>query len=152
MTESKAKNISAIPIDGFSNVRVTSIWSFLQSVDWSEPWLICLLAFHVFCFAFTILSCKYYRIQICHFLLMVTMVYSAEYLNELAAMNWRSFSKFQYFDSKGMFISLVYSVPLLLNTVIIVAVWVWRTFSTMTELKIRQLKRKAARENHKKTQ
>ncbi|XP_077074244.1 transmembrane protein 18 [Siphateles boraxobius] len=152
MTESKAKNISAIPIDGFSNVRVTSLWSFLQSVDWTESWLICLLAFHVFCFAFTILSCKYYRLQICHFLLMVTMVYSAEYLNELAAMNWRSFSKFQYFDSKGMFISLVYSVPLLLNTVLIVAVWVWRTFSTMTELKILQLKRKAARENHKKTQ
>lgn len=33
MTESKAKNISAIPIDGFSNVRVTSLWSFLQSVS-----------------------------------------------------------------------------------------------------------------------
>ena len=32
----------------------------------------------------------------------------------------RSFSNFQYFDSKGMFISLVYSIPLLLNTVIIV--------------------------------
>ncbi|KTF85303.1 hypothetical protein cypCar_00016003 [Cyprinus carpio] len=149
MTESKAKNTSAIPIDGYSNVRITSLWSFLQSVDWSEPWLMGLLAFHVLCFAFTILSCKCYRLQICHFLLMVAMVYSAEYLNELAAMNWRSFSKFQYFDSKGMFISLVYSVPLLLNAVIIVAVWVWRTFSTMTELKILQLKRKAARENKK---
>jgi len=33
MTESKAKNISAIPIDGFSNIRVTSLWSFLQSVS-----------------------------------------------------------------------------------------------------------------------
>lgn len=32
----------------------------------------------------------------------------------------RSFSNFQYFDSKGMFISLVFSIPLLLNTVIIV--------------------------------
>ncbi|XP_051516170.1 transmembrane protein 18-like [Myxocyprinus asiaticus] len=144
MTEPKPKNISSIPINGYSNVRITSAWTFLQSVDWSEPWLMGLLAFHVLCFAFTILSCKYYRLQICHFLLMVAMVYSAEYLNELAAMNWRSFSKFQYFDSKGMFISLVYSVPLLINTVIIVAVWVWRTFSTMTEMKTLQLKRKVA--------
>lgn len=32
----------------------------------------------------------------------------------------RAFSNFQYFDSKGMFISLVYSIPLLLNTIIIV--------------------------------
>uniref|UniRef100_A0A3B1ID37 Uncharacterized protein n=1 Tax=Astyanax mexicanus TaxID=7994 RepID=A0A3B1ID37_ASTMX len=69
----------------------------------------------------------------------------AEYLNEVAAMNWRQvIFKFQYFDSKGMFISLVYSVPLLFNSIIIVAVWVKRTFSTMTELKTLQLKRKAA--------
>uniref|UniRef100_A0A3B1KFH1 Uncharacterized protein n=1 Tax=Astyanax mexicanus TaxID=7994 RepID=A0A3B1KFH1_ASTMX len=89
------------------------------------------------------------QLQSGHFLLMVAMVYSAEYLNEVAAMNWR---QFQYFDSKGMFISLVYSVPLLFNSIIIVAVWVKRTFSTMTELKTLQLKRKAARQNAKKSQ
>lgn len=93
----------------------------------------------------------------------------------------RSFSNFQYFDSTGMFISLVYSIPLLLNTIIIVVsfllfililpqqindetttqhlfvcvvhwqmVWVHRTFSTMTELKTLQLKRKARREKREK--
>ncbi|XP_010783197.1 transmembrane protein 18 [Notothenia coriiceps] len=80
----------------------------------------------------------------------VGLVYSAEYLNELAAMNWRSFSNFQYFDSKGMFISLVYSIPILLNTIVIVMVWVYRTFSTMTELKTLQLKRQARREKREK--
>ncbi|TSP79432.1 Transmembrane protein 18 [Bagarius yarrelli] len=100
---------------------------------------------------------------------LLVMVYSAEYLNEIAAMNWRSFTRFQYFDSKGMFISLVYSLPLLFNTLIIVmglnsddgsdsklrvfqAVWVKRTFTTMTELKTLQLKRKAAKEKAKKSQ
>lgn len=78
-------------------------------------------------------------------------MYSAEYLNELAAMNWRSFCNFQYFDSKGMFISLVFSIPLLMNTIVIVMVWVYRTFSTMIELKTLQLKRKALRENRKKS-
>ncbi|KAK2825558.1 hypothetical protein Q7C36_019485 [Tachysurus vachellii] len=152
MSTNKAKNISAIPIDGFSNVRITSTWTFLQSIQWSEPWLIGLISFHILCFAFTVFTCRYYRLQIFHFLLMVTMVYSAEYVNEIAAMNWRSFAKFQYFDSKGMFISLVYSVPLLFNTIVIVAVWVRRTFATMTELKTLQLKRKAARESTKKSQ
>ncbi|XP_049318877.1 transmembrane protein 18 isoform X3 [Astyanax mexicanus] len=148
----KPQNISSAPVDGFSNIRVTSAWTFLQSIEWTEPWLLGLLMFHLLCFAFTLFTCRYYRLQICHFLLMVAMVYSAEYLNEVAAMNWRSFSKFQYFDSKGMFISLVYSVPLLFNSIIIVAVWVKRTFSTMTELKTLQLKRKAARQNAKKSQ
>ncbi|XP_076876997.1 transmembrane protein 18 [Brachyhypopomus gauderio] len=152
MSAQKPKNISAVPIDGFSNVRITSTWTFLQSVKWSEPWLTALIAFHVLCFGFTVLSCKYYRLQIVHFLIMVVMVYCAEYLNEIAAMNWRSFSEFQYFDSKGMFISLVYSVPLLINTLIIVCVWVKRTFSAMAELKIVKLKKRAARDSCKKTQ
>ncbi|KAK9531543.1 hypothetical protein VZT92_010962 [Zoarces viviparus] len=150
MTDQKAENISSIPIDEFSNLRITSIWTFLMSVQWSEPWLIGLLVFHVVCLFLTVVTCRYYRAQIWHFLLMVGLVYSAEYLNELAAMNWRSFSNFQYFDSKGMFISLVYSIPLLLNTVIIVMVWVYRTFYTMTELKTLQLKRKARREMREK--
>ncbi|XP_041660668.1 transmembrane protein 18 [Cheilinus undulatus] len=150
MTDQKAQNISSIPIDGFSNLRITSIWTFLMSVQWSEPWLIGLLVFHVVCLFLTVVTCRYYRAQICHFVLMAGLVYSAEYLNEFAAMNWRSFSKFQYFDSKGMFISLVYSIPLLLNTVIIVMVWIYRTFSTMTELKTLQLKRKASREKREK--
>lgn len=151
MTDQKTDNISSIPIDGFSNLRITSIWTFLMSVQWSERWLIGLLLFHVVCLFLTVVTCRFYRAQICHFLIIVGLVYTAEYLNELAAMNWRSFSNFQYFDSKGMFISLVYSIPLLLNAVIIVMVWVYRTFSTMAELKTLQLKRRARREKREKT-
>ncbi|XP_077367340.1 transmembrane protein 18 [Festucalex cinctus] len=143
MTSPKAVNISSIPIDGFSNLRITSIWTFLMSVKWSEPWLMAGVTFHIACLCLTVLTCKFYRAQICHFLIIIALVSSAEYLNELAAMNWRLFSDFQYFDSKGMFISLVFSIPLLFNAVIIVTVWLRRTFSTMTQLKTLQLKRKA---------
>ncbi|XP_019729249.1 transmembrane protein 18 [Hippocampus comes] len=143
MATPKPVNVSSVPIDAFSNLRITSIWTFLMSVKWSEPWLIGGVVFHIVCLCLTIVTCKYYRAQICHFLLIIVLVYSAEYLNELAAMNWRSFSEFQYFDSTGMFISLVFSIPLLLNAVIIVIVWLYRTFSTMAELKTLQLKQKA---------
>ncbi|XP_024146998.1 transmembrane protein 18 [Oryzias melastigma] len=148
--ENKAENISSIPIDGFSNLRITSIWTFLLSVQWSERWLVGLLLFHLLCLLLTVVTCRYYKAQICHFLLIVGLVYCAEYLNELAAMNWRAFSNFQYFDSMGMFISLVFSIPLLFNAMIIVMVWVYRTFSTMTELKTLQLKRKAQRQRRQK--
>lgn len=145
----QSQNISAIPTDAISNIKITSVWTFLLSIQWSESWLIGLGLFHTLCFAVTLVTLRFYRAQVCHFLLMVGMVYSAEYINEVAALNWRLFSKYQYFDSKGMFISLVFSAPLLCNTVIIVMVWVYRTFATMTELKSLQVKRKAARTKRK---
>ncbi|KAK6488967.1 transmembrane protein 18 [Huso huso] len=149
MVEQKDRN-SSIPVDAISNLRITSIWTFLLSIEWSESWLIGLLTFHGFCLLVTLITFRFYRLQIFHFLTMVGMVYCAEYINEMAAIYWRSFSKHQYFDSRGMFISLVFSAPLLLNAMMIVVVWVYRTFTTMTELKTLQIKRKANKEKRRK--
>ncbi|XP_077147458.1 transmembrane protein 18 isoform X2 [Ranitomeya variabilis] len=59
------------------------------------------------------------------------------------------YSRQQYFDSSGMFISLAFSAPLLCNTIIIVVHWVYKTLSVMTELKTLQNKKKAARDRKK---
>lgn len=48
------------------------------------------------------------------------MVYFSEQLNAYAAHNWKVFSRQQYFDSKGLFISIVFSVPILLNCMLMV--------------------------------
>jgi hypothetical protein len=50
----------------------------------------------------------------------VLMVYFSDTINAYAAQNWITFSKQQYFDSKGIFISIVFSMPILINCMLLI--------------------------------
>lgn len=126
-------------------VAVSGIWSFLSSIDWTDPWLLALLSFHGFLIVVTVITRHHGNLQACLFFTLLLLVYFSENINELAARHWRSFSKQQYFDSQGMFISLLFSIPLLINCLLMVCNWVWVSGTIMVKLKQAQLRERRRR-------
>ncbi|GER30785.1 transmembrane protein 18 [Striga asiatica] len=96
-----------------------SFMGFFHAIDWKEPWLICLVSFHVLLLLVTFLSRKNINFQMCLFLLALGGVYLAELLNQFLAGNWRSFAGQNYFDSNGLFLSILWSGPLLVIAILI---------------------------------
>ncbi|GLV45781.1 Transmembrane protein 18 [Carabus blaptoides fortunei] len=128
-------------IDGF----ISYIWS----IDWKDPWLIGLLTFHIIVTLMALLTRNYGNFQVVLFLVLLLLVYFSESINEIASSNWKVFSRQQYFDSKGMFISIVFSIPILLNCMLMVGSWLWQSTQLMTKLKKAQLREKRKRESNR---
>ncbi|KAH8291093.1 hypothetical protein KR054_008475 [Drosophila jambulina] len=123
--------------------EVTGYWTFLLSIDWTDPWLIGLVAVHVLTTTTALLSRNNTNFQIFLFLVLLLAVYFTESINEYAAKNWSSFSKQQYFDSNGLFISTVFSIPILLNCMLLIGTWLYNSTQLMVSLKTAQLRERA---------
>lgn len=107
-------------------------------IDWRDPWLIGLFTFHISIFMMAILTRNYGNFQallffcLCKFkqfykivffigfFFLVLLVYFSESINKMASTNWKIFSRQQYFDSNGLFISVVFSMPILMNCILMV--------------------------------
>ncbi|KAL9260928.1 Transmembrane protein 18-like protein [Drosera capensis] len=86
---------------------------FFHAIDWKEPWLMCLLGFHGALLLVTIFTRRNINFQMVLFLLVLAGIYSAETLNRLLGQNWKSFASQNYFDKHGLFLSTLWSGPLL---------------------------------------
>mmetsp|Transcript_14092 Transcript_14092/g.23386 ORF Transcript_14092/g.23386 Transcript_14092/m.23386 type:complete len:175 (-) Transcript_14092:541-1065(-) len=86
---------------------------FFHAVDWTERWLHALGGFHIVVWILVICSRRSNEMQMVLLLAVLGMVYAAEWFNRLGAAHWQSFATQMYFDERGVFISAVFSVPLL---------------------------------------
>ncbi|XP_042459106.1 transmembrane protein 18-like isoform X2 [Zingiber officinale] len=122
---------------------VDNFIGFFHAIDWKEPWLICLLAFHFILLLTTLLSRKNVNFQLFLSLLAFSGVYLAERVNSFLGKRWQSFSSQNYFDPHGVFISVLWSGPLLVITILIVVNTLFTLCHLMVKWKKAELRHRA---------
>lgn len=128
---------------------INGVITYFQSFDWSEPWLYILICFYILLYTFVYITRRNSTIQSFTFLITLLVVYMAEDLNEFLSKNHRHFTQHQYFDSNGMFISIVMSTPLLLASGFIAANWFKLSTELMTQVKTRQIQQRMRKQDNK---
>ena len=131
---------------------IQSIKEIISNVDWlDEPHMtVVLLTLYLYCALMTYITWEHVNFQTLHFVTLCFGIYGAEPLNEYLALNWTHFPfKKQYFDSSGMFISIVYSLPLLMNLVGLLLRWLSIAARDLVLVKRLQIKEELKKENKK---
>ncbi|KAI9289795.1 transmembrane protein 18-domain-containing protein [Umbelopsis sp. AD052] len=109
--------------------------NFIRAIDWSQPWLIALVAFHVTSFLALILSRNK------HDLLSVFLACLSQPLNAFLSSNWEQFASANYFDDSGLFLATVYSLPLIINSILALVLVLRATCTMLVSVKRKQLER-----------
>ena len=114
--ESIKKQLASLP-----GVRKTSLFfydqimGFYYAVSWSkEPWLWVIFGSQTVLLLLVVFARRLFWLQTLIFFSCSMAIYFAENLNELAELNWKKFSTQNYFDKHGVFVSVVFSTPLLI--------------------------------------
>ncbi|KAF3783193.1 Transmembrane protein [Nymphaea thermarum] len=126
-----------------SQPAIDNFIGFFHAIDWKEPWLISLLIFHVIIVVVAITSRKHSNFQMILFLLALGGVYLAENINHLLGSNWRKFAGQNYFDPNGLFLSVLWSGPLLIIAIIILVNTLFNLCYLIVRWKKAELKHRA---------
>ncbi|XP_077864466.1 transmembrane protein 18-like [Saccoglossus kowalevskii] len=82
-------NKMATPADAVRVGEIDGILPFLSAIDWSEPFMIGLIVFHVLCLITTITTRKHSTVQAVYFFILLVLVYFSENVNEICAENYK---------------------------------------------------------------
>eukprot|EP00850_Spirogloea_muscicola_P002394 SM000009S23523 [mRNA] locus=s9:491209:492360:+ [translate_table: standard] len=122
----------------------TQASAFVRAVDWTEPWLLGLIACHIILILLVITTWRRINVQAAIFLFACASVYGAERMNRLLGRYWKKFATQQYFDRQGIFISTVLSGPMLIIATIILVNLLRNVVDLMVRWKRAQLRHRAA--------
>lgn len=118
------------------------------AVQWSEPLIIGLISIYTTLFIVTLVGRHHLYLQATVLLLCFLGVLCSESLNQYAATHWRSIVTQPYFDDpNGLFITLLWSIPLSLIALIAVINLLVDSSQLLIKVKVKQLSRQRQQRN-----
>lgn len=130
------------------------IAAFTSAINWTEPFILAILMFHVIIIASTIWA-RYNKNMVGQMTiigLITILVYFSETLNFWGSSNWEEFATQNYFDPHGFFMVTMVGTPLLLVFIGIMFSFTREARSLLTELQTLKLKEKVKQSRKKKSE
>ena len=125
---------------GAAHDLYNDVMGFGHAIDWSERWLIGLGAFHATVWLVMIASRRNNDVQMGLLVLILGLVYSAEWINSYAGHHWETFASQNYFDRRGVFISVMFSAPLLCAAMLVLLNALRAAGSLLIQVKRREIR------------
>jgi len=139
-----------LPEGAINTKEIDGLWKYFASLDWRELWVQGLAMFHILTSVIIYLTRFRLTLQAVIFCILLATISATERANQWLAANYKLYSKQQYFDSQGMFISLAFSAPVLLNCVAVLINWFLKSGDLLVTVKRKELEERA--KESKKTQ
>jgi hypothetical protein len=133
---------STVLSDAARDLR-NDLMGFVHAIDWSEQWLMGLAAFHALMWLVAIASRRSHDAQMVLLVVILGLVYCAERVNTLAGAHWQSFATQNYFDRRGVFVSVMYSAPLLCLALLVLLNALRAAGALLIQVKRKELRVKA---------
>lgn len=118
--------------------------AFRSAITWSEPFIVALVAVQVGMLALSVyVSRRDHGLspRLAMMAIIAVTVKSSEYLNRLAAQNWDAFCTQNYFDARGVFMSVMVCAPLLLDSLLMLLFFLREASQLLVRVKTMQLKK-----------
>ena len=91
----------------------SDVMGFVHAINWREPWLRGLGAFHLLVWVIVIATRHSHNLQMVCLLSVLGLTYASERINRLVASRWQEFAGQNYFDKRGVFTAVMLCLPLL---------------------------------------
>jgi transmembrane protein 18 len=113
------------------------IEAFAAAIDWSEPFVVCILAMHSFLYGIALCSLRYglEKVQLTLWIASLALAALSQRLNTVASHHWQRFATQNYFDERGVFSLVFWGAPFLSLALLMVFAFLYRAAVTLIALK-----------------